>query len=329
MFLSIIIPTYNPRNYLPALLDSISHNECANDVEVIISDDCSTEPFDDVLESYKHLNIKCIKNDKHYGFPRTGRQNGADVAIGEWITFADQDDYFLDNGLDNIQKHIKNEGIHNFLATNFVIEFVDTKEKFICDKSKGWTHGKFYQKSFWNEHKLCYDDVQYCEDINLSVKLSCLLVAKNITTYELDEPVYVWKKREDSLSSDQYFVDSMPDYIKGTLGVIIQYLERFKYDEDKLGTFGIEFLNTLLHFYFYFQTDLLYPRKKKVLEDICLIQPIYTRFKELLGFSNEKVIEIVYTQMSSTFNKTRNEDFNQIPFIEHISFEDWIRLYFE
>jgi glycosyltransferase involved in cell wall biosynthesis len=49
MFFSIIVPTYNPRKFLPKLLDSIATNKILDDIEIILSDDLSTEPFDDIV----------------------------------------------------------------------------------------------------------------------------------------------------------------------------------------------------------------------------------------------------------------------------------------
>ena len=47
MFFSVIIPTYNPKKYLNNILESITKSDCMDDIEVIISDDCSTEDFSD------------------------------------------------------------------------------------------------------------------------------------------------------------------------------------------------------------------------------------------------------------------------------------------
>ena len=63
MFFSIIIPTYNPNTCLTKLLESIDSNYCIDDIEIIISDDCSTESFDDLLTPFSHLNIRKIVND--------------------------------------------------------------------------------------------------------------------------------------------------------------------------------------------------------------------------------------------------------------------------
>lgn len=77
MLFSIIIPTYNPGEYLDRMLASINRNFCIQDMEIILADDCSDEDLNIYKEHYPELTIHIIKNDKHYGFPRHGRQNGA------------------------------------------------------------------------------------------------------------------------------------------------------------------------------------------------------------------------------------------------------------
>lgn len=327
---TVIIPTYNPKEYLPTLLESITHNECADQIEVIISDDCSVIPFDDVIEEFKdRLYIRTISNEKHAGFPRNGRQHGAEEAKGKWMCFADQDDFFVDEAFDRINTFIKHNKVRNMIAADFIEEDVETGERKIRDKEKGWTHGKFYEKAFWDKYEICYDNVQYCEDINLSLKISCLLVEKNLKKYDYNEALYVWRRRGDSLASKEYFIASMPDYAQSTLGVIIEYLEKHKDNQRLHEDYAVKFISTFLHVYFYFQSAILWDQKIKMMETINVVQPLFTRFKELTGLQNDTLLYLLHTNMIEIYEHTRVEDFSQIPFIEQISVREWVNLYFE
>ena len=329
MFFSVIIPTYNPRQFLPTLLDSISHNECIDDIEIIISDDVSSESFDDILESYVHLNIKKISNEQHMGFPRNGRQHGADIAIGKWICFSDQDDYFLDGAFDKVKKFIFDHNCKNYIISNFIMEDVITHSQKIEDATKGWTHGKFYEKTFWDNYHIGYDDVQYCEDINLSTKISCLLNAEKIVCSKIEEPLYVWCRRKDSLSDVEYFVNSFPDYIKATLGVIMPYLENYKDNKEVYENFQILFFQTFLHMYFYLQSPFFSKKKTIVLKIILELQPFYEQFKQLTGYSNEIILYLLSNNLLEIYSNTRHTDFNQIPFTEQLTFKQWLEVYFD
>lgn len=52
-FWTVCIPCYNPDDRLDNLLQSIVNQNCSDDIEVIIIDDCSTEDF-----SQSWINIK-------------------------------------------------------------------------------------------------------------------------------------------------------------------------------------------------------------------------------------------------------------------------------
>ena len=51
--LSICIPTYNRSGYLEQCLESIVHQERFDEIEVIISDNCSTDDTEAVCKKYK------------------------------------------------------------------------------------------------------------------------------------------------------------------------------------------------------------------------------------------------------------------------------------
>lgn len=328
MFFSVIIPTYNPRNYLPNLLTCISRNECIDDIEIIISDDCSDEKFDDIIESFNKLHIKVIVNNYHSGFPRDGRQNGANVATGEWLCFADQDDSFVDNAFDKIKAYIEKEKIKNYLATDFIMHVDGTDRYEVYDGTKCWTHGKFYEKSFWDKYGIKYDDVKYCEDVNLSTRTGCIMIAENIPmSISRDHLVYIWNRRSDSLSEGDYLFLSMPDYIKGTLGIIVDYAEQYKFNTDLLDKYTLKFIQTLYHIYFYCQSDKIYTQRKTMLDIETTLYPICQRFFETSGLTADSIIEKTNTELLNFYSQTRYEDCIQVPFVEQITFKDWMKLY--
>lgn len=329
MFFSIIIPTYNPRDYLNTLLTSICENKCLDEIEVIVSDDCSTENFDDILAQYDKLTIRTIVNDRHYGFPRTGRQNGADQAKGDWIYFADQDDYFVSNALDDVRQYIIDNDIKNVLYADFIEESAETSIRIVRDGFKGWTHGKFFEREFWNKHNIHYDDVRYCEDINLSTKIDCILCTERLKLNGYKKPVYVWNRRSDSLANVKYFVDSMPDYINATAGVIIDYVEKYKNDPELFMLFNVKFIASLLNIYFCFQTSFLNNNKKVLLNAISIFEPYFTRFKKVTKFTVTDIIYYINTDLMNLYHQTRQDNYNQVPFVEQISFQDWLLAYFD
>lgn len=107
---SIQIPTYNQKEYLMQAVESALAQTYAN-LEIIISDDCSTQYYIyEVLE--KHIDndkIKIFRNSENLG--RVANYNYClnHLVTGEWFVNLDGDDYFLNpdfiaTAIDSINK---------------------------------------------------------------------------------------------------------------------------------------------------------------------------------------------------------------------------------
>ena len=91
--ISICIPTYNQTKYLVKTLNSII-SQTFKDVELIISDDSSTNDVEDlVLEYSKSMEIKYIRNNPSLGSPENWNY-AISLAKGNWIKIMHHDDWF-------------------------------------------------------------------------------------------------------------------------------------------------------------------------------------------------------------------------------------------
>ena len=104
-FFSIIIPTYNRADFLPETIKSVTGQTYA-DWECIVVDDGSTDHTKDVIEGFNDKRIKYFwKNHEERSI---ARNYGIDRAKGEYICFLDSDDYYKNDHLDVLFKHINN-----------------------------------------------------------------------------------------------------------------------------------------------------------------------------------------------------------------------------
>ena len=96
--LSIIIPTYNCKDYTDELLSCLD-KQMTDEVEVIVIDDGSKIPYE---TEYKWVNLIHKSN----GGPASSRNTGLNKATGEYIAFIDGDDLVSDNYISALLKKI-------------------------------------------------------------------------------------------------------------------------------------------------------------------------------------------------------------------------------
>ncbi|MFD3826007.1 glycosyltransferase family 2 protein [Streptomyces sp. NPDC058625] len=91
--LSVIVPFYNVRQYVPDALRSLRAN-ARDDFEFILVDDCSTDGTADLLaRAERELpGAVLVRHEKNGGLA-TARNTGIDRARGEYLTFLDGDDW--------------------------------------------------------------------------------------------------------------------------------------------------------------------------------------------------------------------------------------------
>ena len=90
---SVIMPCYNAAQYIADSIDSVISQTYKN-WELIIIDDCSTDNSTEIIKKYDDERIVLLHNEKNSGAAIT-RNNGIDIARGEWMAFLDSDDIWL------------------------------------------------------------------------------------------------------------------------------------------------------------------------------------------------------------------------------------------
>lgn len=90
--ISIIVPVYNVKDYVEKCLDSICGQSYTN-LEIIVMDDGSTDGSGELCDAYalKDQRVKVIHRDNRG--VSTVRNEGLDIAQGEYIGFVDGDDW--------------------------------------------------------------------------------------------------------------------------------------------------------------------------------------------------------------------------------------------
>ncbi len=111
--ISVIITTYNRKEYLKKAIESVL-NQSYKDIEIIIIDDCSTDGTEEEIKSLygNKNNIHIYINEKNKG-PGINRKYAlTEKSKGDYIVFLDDDDIFLEKdyfaqAIDKLEKNPK------------------------------------------------------------------------------------------------------------------------------------------------------------------------------------------------------------------------------
>ena len=104
--ISIVVCTYNGEQFVEQQIDSLIGQTYPN-LEIIISDDNSTDGTKQVLKKYEGTgNIKIIYNKENVGFTRNFAF-AAMQASADYIAFSDQDDIWLPQKIEKLYGAIK------------------------------------------------------------------------------------------------------------------------------------------------------------------------------------------------------------------------------
>ncbi|ETA75007.1 hypothetical protein LEQ_2318 [Ligilactobacillus equi DPC 6820] len=96
---SVIVPIYNVEKYLPKCLKSIIEQTYQN-IEIILVDDGSTDSSRTIIDDYAYMDSRIKVIHQENGGLSNARNNGMDIATGEYFTFVDSDDYLENDYID-------------------------------------------------------------------------------------------------------------------------------------------------------------------------------------------------------------------------------------
>lgn len=293
MKVSIIVPVYNAQNYLKKLNESLI-NQTYKNIEIIYVNDGSEDGSLAILEDFSrnYDNISVIDQPNQGG--SIARNNGLNVAKGDYVFFCDADDYIEKNFIEkmiskalitqadivvcNYRDVYPNTTIarENKFASNFSGESVIENPKILFIKPAVWN--KIFKKSLFIEHKIKFEETQIAQDLCTTLKL--LAVAKKIS--KIDDILYNYVLHDNSISRS---------YDKRILDIIISvnslrnfYIDKGLYEKYKN---EIDFVSL---------QNILYQMTK-----IPLIKEKKDIYKELLSYLKQISTENKYFKKSLSY----------------------------
>jgi len=212
--ISIVIPHKNSLEKLSRLLASIPEGEFFQ--TIVIDDNSEPEQNPGLLKStYKHVEFHINQSGEYNA--GSARNIGVRCASGEWLLFADADDYFNTDLLKSVPEIVKElsafdicyfkvksieevTGLpsirhtrYNSLADRFLQG--DDRELIRYKWAPPW--GKLIKKALVDSFNIKFDSVVASNDLIFSLKIG--IFAKNIQV--IDEVIYFVTKSTDSITA--------------------------------------------------------------------------------------------------------------------------------
>ena len=108
--ISVIIPVYNVEKYLEQCINSLL-NQTLKDCEFIFVNDGSKDSSKEIIEKYKALDNRIILINQENQGVSIARNNGLNVAKGEYIGFVDADDYIEEDMYEILYNNMINNNV--------------------------------------------------------------------------------------------------------------------------------------------------------------------------------------------------------------------------
>lgn len=223
---SVIVPVYNVDKYLTKALKSLKGQSLA-DAEFICINNGSEDKSSEILNNFGREDNRFIVVEHEKRPIGTVRNEGIDLAKGDYIAFMDSDDTFERTALDELYSQAEQQKtdmiLYNYREVDENYKPIENGEKQIAEyvkdctdlsdgevfnwlkiKTKVFGLGgafwsawcKFYNASFLKNNNIKFSDSNYGEDHIFTVK--SILKANNIGYKE--PPIYNYMRRTGSAS---------------------------------------------------------------------------------------------------------------------------------
>ena len=317
IFISVVIPVYNSELYIDECLQSILKQTIVENIELICVNDGSSDSSLDILNMYKTKFPNMIIIDQKNAGSAIARNNGLQIANGEYVYFVDNDDYLAnDNCLNELYRIAKKTSLdilnfnHLILKNNSLRKVsinrennkIYTGKEYLSTAEKGnitntpWD--KLLKGSYLKEINFSYTSGVISDDAESLLRL--FYNAKKVSF--IDNYAYVYRIRPNSVMTGE----KTEKYIISTKKILETYTAYYKSEKDK----GIKrFLKSLIFNRLLSYYELLLEKKEflnKYKDDYEIYKTNYLNNLEKLFIENEEKYLNKYKNSKSKLAKKLN-----------------------
>ena len=205
--ISIVIPHFDTPASLGILLSSIPQQD---DIQVIVVDDHSSMDVADILCRHSSASLLRLGDGERYA--GTARNKGIAASDGEYILFADSDDYFVEGAFDIIRGYlernldavffrpvsIKADGqssTRHLMYEQLILNYIKYGDEAIRYRFFApWS--KLIRRKIFLDHEIKFDEVIASNDVMASLKMGFYSDRIEVS----DEVIYCVVERDGSLT---------------------------------------------------------------------------------------------------------------------------------
>lgn len=277
--LSVIVPIYNVEKYLRQCLDSVV-NQTFRDLEIILIDDGSPDRCGEICDEYEKRDNRIKVIHKENGGLPSARNDGIDMATGEWVAFVDSDDWLE---LDIYEKAIA-AGDKYDVDILFFNSFRNSEKK----ESKAY----LFEKEFYS------DDKEYIKSLQAGVMCKYLV--------KIPDLAFPWNRiirRKIIITNKLHFQETR------AYEDLIYAVECMQYAEK------IAFINS--HGYHYRENELSISRMynpnrisidKKVFSELIHLGKLYQADEMYYSALNAFIVQVIANDTTRYFFNSQNKN---------------------
>lgn len=252
--LSVIIPVYNVEDYLERCVKSVI-NQDFRSIEVILVDDGSSDRCPQICDDLAKTDERITVIHKINGGLSSARNIGIAKAVGEYITFLDSDDQWIENALTPIMEYAIKSETDMLMFTSLCLypdgsimrrEYgglgQNTYQVFKADelynkliqngnlREQAGTH--IIRTEFLKENNLLFTEGILCEDTDFMFRIMRRLTKVAIT----DKDLLIYTEKRPGSITNTISVKRLKDLV-GVIQNSIEYYD--KNSNDRMKTFEL------------------------------------------------------------------------------------------
>ncbi|MFF1278414.1 glycosyltransferase family 2 protein [Streptomyces marokkonensis] len=185
---SVVIPVYNAGDHLAECLRSVADQSIGfENLEIVAVDDASTDGSGALLDAWaaRHPGrVRVVRLEENSGAPGGPRNRGIDLATGEFLFFADPDDYLGTEALERMVGAARRNdsdvvlgrirGVGRKAPVTPFRRNVDGGDLFSCKAVWSLTAHKLFRRSLVTEHRLRFAEGVRLAEEQMFVVPACL-----------------------------------------------------------------------------------------------------------------------------------------------------------